>query len=87
VMPRLDGFGVIARLQQTPQHCDIPIIVLTAKTLTASELAQLQQRVTKVVQKRALRREVLLQELRNALQAYHQQVEAKGLHEETNPGR
>jgi CheY-like chemotaxis protein/anti-sigma regulatory factor (Ser/Thr protein kinase) len=87
VMPRLDGFGVVTRLQQTPQHRDIPIIILTAKTLTASELDHLQQRVTSVVQKRALERELLLQELRNALQAYHQPVKAKGPHGETNPNR
>jgi PAS domain S-box-containing protein len=72
LMPRLDGFGVIAQLQQDPAYRDIPIIILTAKTLSAEELSQLQQRVTRVVQKRALERDVLIRELRRALRAYRQ---------------
>jgi CheY-like chemotaxis protein len=72
LMPRLDGFGVITQLQQDPAYRDIPIIILTAKTLSAEELSQLQQRVTRVVQKRALERDVLIRELRRALRAYRQ---------------
>jgi signal transduction histidine kinase/DNA-binding response OmpR family regulator len=77
LMPRLDGLGVIDQLQRTPSHRDIPIIVLTAKTLTAEELTQLQQSVSKVVQKRGLEHGVLVQELRNALQTYRQSAESK----------
>ncbi len=75
LMPRLDGFGVIAQLQQSPSQRDIPIVVLTAKTLTADELSHLQQGVSKVVQKQGLEREVLVQELRNSLQAYRQNTD------------
>jgi len=78
LMPRLDGFGVIEQLRQTPQHGDIPIIVLTAKTLTVGELTQFQQSVSRVIQKRGLEREALIQELRHALQAYRQKSEPKG---------
>jgi CheY-like chemotaxis protein len=75
LMPRLDGFGVIGQLRECPEHRDIPIIVLTAKTLTADELTQLQQSVAKVIQKQGLERERLLRELRTALQAYHPTTE------------
>ena len=77
LMPRLDGFGVIEELEQTPTCRDIPIVVLTAKELTADELTGLQQKVSKVVQKRALGHEMLVQELRYALQAYRQEVSSR----------
>jgi len=87
LMPRLDGFGMLEQLRQTPQYSDIPVIILTAKTLAPDELAQLQQSVSKVVQKRGLRREVLIQELRSALRAYRQNVESKGQDDEKDSGR
>jgi signal transduction histidine kinase/DNA-binding response OmpR family regulator len=78
LMPRLDGLGVIEQLRQSSQHRDIPIVVLTAKILTNDEIVQLQQSVSKVVQKQGLERETLLQELRTALQTYRQKSEPKG---------
>jgi CheY-like chemotaxis protein len=69
-MPRLDGFGVLEYLRQEPRTRDLPVIVLTAKTLTAEEEALLRQRVLKVIQKGGLERNALIQEVRVALQAY-----------------
>jgi len=86
LMPRLDGFGVIEWLRQSAEHCDIPVIVLTAKELGAEELAQLQQSVSTVIQKKGLESEVLLQELRSALRAYHHHAEPSGGSDEENPG-
>lgn len=77
LLPRLDGFGVIAKLQQDPSHRDIPIIVLTAKELSAQELSRLHQSVSMVVQKQGLGREVLIQDLRTALQTYHQNMDGE----------
>lgn len=70
LMPRMDGFMLIEQIQQTSQLRQIPIIVLTAKTLTATEQARLDQRVRTVIQKRGLDRETLIQELRGLLQGY-----------------
>jgi len=70
LMPGMDGFTVIERLRQDPQTHHIPVIVLTAKTLTDAEHAMLEQRVRKVIEKRGLDRDTLLQELRSLLQAY-----------------
>jgi len=78
LMPRLDSLGVIEQLRQSPQHRNIPIVVLTAKILTGNEIAQLQQSVSKVIRKRGLERETLLQELRTALQIYRRKSEPKG---------
>ncbi|HSF32955.1 MAG TPA: response regulator [Candidatus Tectomicrobia bacterium] len=70
LMPRMDGFTVIEHLQRDPQGRHIPVIVLTAKTLTAVEQAVLDQSVRTVIQKRGLERDALIQELRGLLQAY-----------------
>jgi CheY-like chemotaxis protein len=70
LMPRLDGFGVIEALRHDPRYQDIPVVVLTAKALTTEEHISLQQHVLKIVQKRGLERDALIQELRSALHAY-----------------
>jgi signal transduction histidine kinase/DNA-binding response OmpR family regulator len=70
LMPEMDGFAVIEHLQQDPQSREVPVIVLTAKTLTAAEQAMLEQSVRTVIQKRGLDRDTLIQELRGLLQAY-----------------
>ena len=69
LMPRLDGFAVIERLRQDAQYHQLPIIVLTAKTLTAAEYALLDQSVRTVIQKQGWSRDTLRQELWGILQA------------------
>ncbi len=56
LMPRLDGFAVIGHLRQDPDSRELPVIVLTAKTLTAAEHTILDQSVHTVLQKRGLER-------------------------------
>ncbi len=68
LMPRMDGFALLEQLQQDPQFQQIPVIVLTAKTLTVPEQALLEQSVRTVIQKHGLDRETLIQELRGLLQ-------------------
>jgi PAS domain S-box-containing protein len=70
LMPGMDGFTLIDQLQQAPLSQQIPVIVLTAKTLTTAEQARLEQRVRTVIQKGGLDRDTLLRELRGLLQAY-----------------
>jgi PAS domain S-box-containing protein len=74
LMPRLDGFAVIAHLRQEPQYRQLPVIVLTAKTLTAAEYALLDQRVRTVLQKQGLDRDTLLEELQGFLRVYRDPV-------------
>ena len=69
LMPEMDGFAVIEALQQSQEHGDIPIIVLTAKALSEEERKMLNQRVVAVIEKQGLTREQLLQELRQVLPA------------------
>ena len=70
LMPRVDGFAIIEHLRQDPEYALIPVIVLTAKTLTAAEHAVLDQSVLKVIQKSGLDRDRFIQELRSTLQGY-----------------
>jgi CheY-like chemotaxis protein len=60
MMPEVDGFTVLARLQQDPLKCDIPVIVLTAKELSAPERAFLNQRVNGLLAKGNITSERLL---------------------------
>ncbi len=68
---RLDGFGVIETLRQNPATRDLPIIVLTAQTLTTAEVGWLQERMTQVLQKQGLAGETLIAGLRGILHRQH----------------
>jgi CheY-like chemotaxis protein len=69
MMPQLDGFGVIEQLRQRPDDAAIPIVVLTAKTLSAGESARLRNSVIHVIQKQGLERAMLIRQLQQALQS------------------
>ena len=51
MMPEMDGFEFLARLRSTPDGAGIPVIVVTAKQLSAADTAFLQDRVQAVMQK------------------------------------
>lgn len=67
VMPRLDGFGVLQRMREHPAHRTIPVVVLTAKSLTAAEAKGLEAGVTNVVRKQGLAADVLIREIEAAV--------------------
>ena len=58
---------MLEALQADPAWSRIPVVVLTAKTLTAGEAALLERRTLAVVEKRGLEREALVREVRRAL--------------------
>jgi signal transduction histidine kinase/CheY-like chemotaxis protein len=51
VMPVLDGFGVLERLQADPQTRSIPVVVLTARTLSTDERLWLRSRALALLEK------------------------------------
>jgi signal transduction histidine kinase/CheY-like chemotaxis protein/transcriptional regulator with GAF, ATPase, and Fis domain len=67
IMPRLDGFGVVERLRANPQTRDIPIIVISARELTASESRRLRESVAVVMRKQGFEGERLVAEINNVL--------------------
>jgi CheY-like chemotaxis protein len=67
MMPKMDGFAVIEQLNQAADLRGIPVIVLTAKTLTAAELELLQDSAAQIILKQGLKAEELVKEVRKAL--------------------
>ena len=63
MMPGMNGFEFIAELRQRDAVPGIPIVVLTAKDLTAEERQRLNGYVERVLQKGACSREQLLSEM------------------------
>jgi signal transduction histidine kinase/CheY-like chemotaxis protein len=63
LMPELDGFGFVERLRAEPAWRTIPVLVITAKDLSAAERLRLNGRVEQVVQKGAYTRDELLAEV------------------------
>ncbi|HLF73405.1 MAG TPA: response regulator [Anaerolineales bacterium] len=67
IMPRLDGFGVIECLRADPQTRDLPIIVISARDLTAAESARLKETVAVVMKKQGFEGEKLVEEIKHVL--------------------
>ena len=63
MMPGMNGFEFITELRQREAGRGIPIVVLTAKDLTAEERQRLNGYVERVLQKGAVSREQLLKEM------------------------
>jgi CheY-like chemotaxis protein len=70
LMPGLDGFAVVARLQENAQWRTIPVVVITAKDLTVDDRARLDGFVEQVLVKGAYTREGLLTRVRELLRAH-----------------
>jgi CheY-like chemotaxis protein len=64
MMPRMDGFEFVSELRKHEDWRAIPIIVITAKTLTKEDRLLLQGHVQKVLQKGDFTLDALLAELR-----------------------
>jgi CheY-like chemotaxis protein/anti-sigma regulatory factor (Ser/Thr protein kinase) len=70
MMPRMDGFGLLAELQKNPHWKQIPVVVLTAKSLNKNECELLQEHFARVLEKNGLDRVDLLTEIQQALSQY-----------------
>ncbi len=71
MMPEMDGFEFSMALKRSPEWRDIPIVVLTAKDLTAEDRARLNGHVEKILAKGAYTQEELLSELTRVVQNCH----------------
>jgi CheY-like chemotaxis protein len=65
-MPGTDGFAVLEALRTDPVTMSIPIIVLTAKTLTRDDRDRLRGRIWDVAQKDDFKPAVLVDLVRRA---------------------
>ena len=69
MMPEMDGFEFLDALRQVESQRDIPVVVITAKTLTDEDRRRLAGGVERVVQKHALDTDALLAEVRTLVAA------------------
>ena len=76
MMPQMDGFAFVEEFRQVEAYRSIPIIVLTAKELTADDHRRLNGHVKSIVQKGARSREELVREMRELLKGSHRPTES-----------
>jgi len=67
IMPRMDGFMVLEKMRELPATSQVPVIVLTAKSLSEAEAESLQSSVAGIIQKQGLQGDVLLRQIEAAL--------------------
>lgn len=70
LMPEMEGFEFIAELRKSESRRSIPIVVLTAKDLTADDRNRLNGDVERIMQKGAYSTEELLQQVRDMVAAF-----------------
>jgi CheY-like chemotaxis protein len=64
MMPEMDGFAFVGALQAREAWREIPIVIITAKDLSADERRRLNGSVDRILQKGAYSRDALLAEVR-----------------------
>jgi CheY-like chemotaxis protein len=69
VMPDMSGFEVLARLKEDPMTTDIPVVVLTSKSLSSEEQRMLSPHAASIVSKETLSRSDSADHLIQALTA------------------
>jgi len=73
MMPEMDGIEFVSELRKHEAWRSTPVVVITAKELTAHDRLQLSRYVNRVFHKGAFSREMLLAEVHNLVQASIQQ--------------
>jgi CheY-like chemotaxis protein len=68
-MPEMDGFEFVTELRRHAEWRRIPVIIVTAKELTAEERTRLSGLVERILQKGASTRGSLLGEIRDLVAA------------------
>ncbi len=67
MMPEFDGFSVLDKLKANPRTAPIPVIVVTAKELTAQEKERLKGQIHSLMQKGEFMNDELMDEVRTLL--------------------
>jgi PAS domain S-box-containing protein len=67
MMPEVSGFDVVEALQGHQSTCQIPVLVVTAKPLTAEDRLKLNGAVTMIMEKAEFDREQFMDEVRRSL--------------------
>ena len=67
MMPEVNGFDVVRALSEDHATARIPIIVVTAKQITAEDRVQLSGYVTSILEKAGFRNDQFIGEVRRAV--------------------
>jgi signal transduction histidine kinase/DNA-binding response OmpR family regulator/CHASE3 domain sensor protein len=67
MMPEVNGFMVVEKLRENPRTADIPIIVLTAKIVSADERRRLNGHIVAIAEKSGIDRAAFLAEVNRAV--------------------
>ncbi len=67
MMPEVDGFTVLDELKSQPETASIPVIVVTAKSLTADENRRLRGQIHSLMQKGEFLSDELLEEIQSSV--------------------
>jgi signal transduction histidine kinase/CheY-like chemotaxis protein len=78
MMPEMDGFAVVAALQQEPAWKEIPVIVITARDLAAADRERLNSGVQSVLVKEQFRPAELVERIRGLMRQAPEHVGAEG---------
>jgi hypothetical protein len=70
LMPEMDGFAFLADLRRHPEWRRVPVVVVTAKDLTADDRRSLEGQAQKILEKGAFSRDELLGEVSRLVAAY-----------------
>jgi PAS domain S-box-containing protein len=70
MMPEMDGFEFLSELRKRPGGEELPVVVLTAKELTAADRSRLNGHVERVLQKGAFSPDTMLKEVRRLVAAH-----------------
>ena len=65
MMPEMDGFAFLRALRNRPDGAGIPVVVLTAKDITADDRARLERQADRIILKGSLSLNELVHELRS----------------------
>jgi len=77
-MPVMDGFEMIAELRKHEDWRKIPVVVVSAKELTAEDRQRLQGHVNKILQKGDFSREELMREVQETVKRFLSNQNAAG---------
>ena len=69
MMPEMDGFEFVSELRQSESGRHLPVVVVTAKEVTAEDRARLSGQVSRILNKGSFTREELVAELRRSLES------------------
>jgi len=78
MMPEIDGFTVLDKLKANPDTHDIPVIIVTAKEITADDRARLNGHMTALYNKGMFTAEQLLDDIGHALAKMNTEIAREG---------